>query len=300
MPTTGNHTLDLILLAAAGVVLLIGCVNVANLQLAQTASRQREIALRSALGASTWVIVRQLLAECLLLSAIGGLAGVAIAAAGVPALLALSPVHVAYAEAVTVNWRVLIFASAASVIVGIATSLLPALMSARPDLDQVLRAASVRTVAGGGRWTRRALVAGEVALALMLVTSAFLLVKSLAGLANTNPGFVADRVLTMKVALPEARYGTRSAMAQFQEQVEARLRAVPGVRAAAVALLLPLQLDTDMCFTIEGGTSLAPRPASAGRSTAPAAQVTSRRCRFRCGAAGPSPRTIAKDRCRWW
>jgi predicted permease len=242
----------LILLAAAGVVLLIGCVNVANLQLAQAASRQREIALRSALGASTLVIVRQLLAECLLLSAAGGLAGVAIAAAGVPALLALSPVHVPYAETVTVNWRVLIFASAASFVAGITTCLLPAVMSSRPDLDQVLRAGSVRTIAGAGRWTRRALVAGEVALALMLVTSAFLLVKSLSGLANIDPGFVPDRVLTMKVALPEARYGTRRAMAQFQEQAEARLTAIPGVRAAAVALLLPLQLDTDMCFTIEG------------------------------------------------
>lgn len=246
------QTALLMLFAAAGAVLLIGCVNVANLQLAQSTARQREIALRTALGASAWAVARQLFVESLLLAGIGGLAGVAIAVAGVPVLVAMSPVHVPYAEAIAVNWRVLVFACGVSVITAVATCLLPAVIAARPDLDQVLRAGSIRTVAGTGRWTRRALVAGEVALALVLVTSAFLLVKSLAALAATDPGFVADRVVTMKVALPEARYGTRRAMALFQEQVESRLTALPSVRAAAVALLLPLQLDTDMSFTMEG------------------------------------------------
>ncbi len=242
----------LILFASAGVVLLIGCVNVANLHLAQAASRQHDIALRVALGASTWTVARQLLVECVLLAAIGGLAGVAIAAAGVPALLALSPVHVPYADGIAVDWRVFAFALALSLVTGLATGLLPALLSARPDLDRTLRAGAHRAIGRTGRWTRRTLVAGEVALALVLVICAFLLVKSLAGLVGTDPGFAADRVLTMKVALPESRYGNRRAMAQFQEQVEERLRAVPGVRAAAMSLLLPLQLDTDMVFAIEG------------------------------------------------
>jgi putative ABC transport system permease protein len=242
----------LILLVSAAFVLLVGCVNVANLQLAQAAGRQHEIALRVALGASMWTVARQLLVEGVLLAVIGGLAGVAIASAGVLALLALSPVHVPYAEGIAVSWRVLAFALALSLVTGLATGLLPAVLSARPDLDRLLRAGAHRTIGQAGRWTRRTLVAGEVACALVLVICAFLLVKSLAGLLGTHPGFVAEHVLTMKVALPEARYGSRRAMAQFQEQVEQRLVAVPGVRAAAVALLLPLQLDTDMVFAIEG------------------------------------------------
>ena len=121
-------------------MLLVGCVNVANLQLAQAAGRQHEIALRVALGANTWTVARQLLVEGVLLAVIGGLAGVAIAGAGVPALLALSPVHVPYAEGIAVNWRVLGFALALSLVTGLATGLLPAVLSARPDLDRLLRA----------------------------------------------------------------------------------------------------------------------------------------------------------------
>ena len=121
----------LILLVSAAFVLLVGCVNVANLQLAQAAGRQHEIALRVALGASTWTVARQLLVEGVLLAVIGGLAGVAIAAAGVPALLALSPVHVPYAEGIAVNWRVFAFALALSLVTGLATGLLPAVLTAR-------------------------------------------------------------------------------------------------------------------------------------------------------------------------
>jgi putative ABC transport system permease protein len=242
----------LILLVSVGFVLLIGCVNVANLQLAQAAGRRHEIALRTALGASAWTVARQLLTESLLLAAIGGLAGLAIAYAGVPALLALSPVHVAYADSITVDWRVLGFALVVSLAAGVAFGLLPALQSARPNLDDVLRAGTHRMVGRTSRWTRRALVAGEVALALVLTIGAFLLVKSLAGLQATSPGFVVENVLTMKLALPEARYGNSKALAQFQEQVEERLASVPGVRRAAIAHILPLELGSDLPFTIEG------------------------------------------------
>jgi putative ABC transport system permease protein len=242
----------LILFAAAGFVLLIGCVNVANLQLAQAVARHHEIALRLALGASTWTIVRQLLVECLLLAVIGGMAGMALAHAGVPALLASSPVRLPYTENIAVDWRVFAFALATSLGAGLVFGLLPAWQSARFNLDGVLRGGAHRMIGHTSRWMRGALVAGEVALALMLTICAFLLVKSLAALYATQPGFVAEHVLTMKLPLAEARYGNGRALARFQEQVEERISTLPGVRAAGVAVLLPFQLDTDMVFTIEG------------------------------------------------
>jgi putative ABC transport system permease protein len=242
----------LVLLASVGFVLLIACVNVANLQLAQAAERRHEIALRTALGANTWTILRQLLLESVTLAAIGGLAGVALAYIGVPALLALSPVPVPQAETISVDWRVLGFALATSLIAGLTFGLLPAWQAARPNLDEVLRAGASRMVGRTSGWTRRTLVAGEVALALMLTIGAFLLVKSLSGLHATHPGFVVEQVLTMKLTLSEAKYGRSEPLAQFQERVEQQLRALPGVRAAAVAQALPLELGPDMPFTIEG------------------------------------------------
>jgi putative ABC transport system permease protein len=242
----------LILLASVGLVLLIGCVNVANLQLAHAAGRHHEIALRSALGASAWTVMRQLLVESILLASAGGAIGVALAYAAVPALIALNPVHVPYAERIAVDWRVLGFALAISLGAGIVSGLLPAWQSARPNLDDVLRAGSHRTTGRGSQWTRRTLVAGEVALALMLTIGACLLVKSLAGLQSTKPGFAIENVLTMKMALPEVRYGNGTALAQLEERVHDRLAALPGVRGAALAHTLPLGLGSDLTFTIEG------------------------------------------------
>ena len=242
----------LILLASVGFVLLIACVNVANLQLAEAAGRHHEIVLRTALGASTSTIVRQLLVESIVLAVIGGTAGVALAYIGVPALLALSPVNVPYVERIGVDWRVLGFALGISLLASLAFGLLPAWQSARPNLDDLLRAGAHRVAGRTSRWVRRALIAGEVALALMLTIGAFLLMKSLVGLQSTPPGFAVEHVLTMKLALPAARYGSGEALARFQEQIEERLAALPGVGAAAVAQTLPLELGADLPFTIEG------------------------------------------------
>jgi putative ABC transport system permease protein len=246
------RTALLVLLAAVGFVLLIACVNVANLQLAQASERHHEIALRTALGASTWTVVRQLLIESLLLAAISGIAGLGVAYLGVPALLALSPIDVAQASAIGVDLRVLAFALALSLLSGIAFGLLPAWQAARPNLDQVLRAGARRTTSGSGGWLRRGLIAGEVALALILTIGSFLLVKSLAGLKSTSPGFVVENVLTMKVSLPEAKYGRGEPLAQFQERVEQQISALPGVHAAAMAMSLPLEMGPDLPFTIQG------------------------------------------------
>jgi predicted permease len=243
----------LVLLTAVGFVLLIACVNVANLQLAQTSERHHEIALRTALGASRGVIIRQLLIESLLLSTLSGVAGLVLAFWGVPALLALSPIDVPQAATIRVEFRVLGFALGVSLLSGIAFGLLPAWQAGRPQLDRVLRTGAGRTTGGvAGAWLRRSLIAGEVALALMLTIGAFLLVKSLAGLRSRDPGFTTEHVITAKLSLPEAKYGRGETLARFQEQVDERLRAVPGVHAAAVAQAAPLSIGPDLPFTIEG------------------------------------------------
>ncbi|MGH9163691.1 MAG: ADOP family duplicated permease [Vicinamibacteraceae bacterium] len=242
----------LILFASVGFVLLIACVNVANLQLARASSRHHEIALRTALGARTSTLIRQLLVESILLAGIGGLAGVALAYVLLPSLLALSPVDAPYAERIGVDWRVLAFGLSTSLAASLAFGLLPAWQSARPNLDDLLRAGAHRVAGRTSRRVRRALVASEVALALMLTIGAFLLVKSLVALQSTLPGFAVERVLTMKLALPEAKYGSGEALARLQEQIEERLAMVPGVRAGAVAHTLPLELGSEMPFTIEG------------------------------------------------
>jgi predicted permease len=247
------RTALLVLLSAVAFVLLIACVNVANLQLAQASERHHEIALRTALGASTWTVVRQLLLESLLLATISGVAGLGVAYWGVPALLALSPIDVAQAATISVDLRVLAFALALSLLSGIVFGMLPAWQAARPNLDQVLRAGARRTTGGmGSGWLRRILIAGEVALALMLTIGSFLLVKSLAGLKSMSPGFVVENVLTMKLSLPEAKYGRGETLAQFQDRVEQQVGALPGVRAAALAMSLPLEMGPDMPFSIEG------------------------------------------------
>ena len=247
------RTALMVLLAAVGFVLLIACVNVANLRLAQASARHHEMALRTALGASRAMVVRQLLVESLLLAAISGLAGVMLAYWAVPALLALSPVDVAQAATIRVDLRVLGFAAGVSLLSGVGFGLLPAWQAGRPQLDQVLRSGSSRTIgAGASTWLRRVLIAGEVALALMLTIGASLLVKSLSGLKSMSPGFSVEHVLTMKVSLPEAKYGRGETLARFQEQVEERLGALPGVRAATVTQSLPLELGVNMCYTIDG------------------------------------------------
>jgi predicted permease len=249
----GNvRTALLVLLGAVLFVLLIACVNVANLQLAQFSERHHEIALRSALGAGGWVAVRQLLLESLLLAVLSGVAGVLLAYAAVPALLSMSPVA-AQAGRIIVDLRVLAFALSLSVVAGLTFGLFPAWQAVRPNLDSILRTGTRRSAGSrASAWLRRALIAGEVALALVLTIGSFLLVKSLIGLRARNPGFIAENVLTMKLSLPEARYGQGEKIAQFQERVEQELGAVPGVRAAALALSLPMQLGPDLPFTIAG------------------------------------------------
>jgi putative ABC transport system permease protein len=231
----------LILLAAAGVVLLIACVNVANLLLAAAASRQKEIALRTALGAGRGRMVRQLLTESALLAGAGGACGLLFAYWGLRAIAAWIPADVPIAHRVAIDPRILLFALALSLLTGALAGLAPALQMTRPDLAESLRDGT-RAGSGtsrGGR-TRRVLVVLETALAVLLVAGAGLLVRSFARLISINPGFRADGVLTLEVILPEAKYEDGPRREAFTDELLERLRALPGVTAAGMISNLPV------------------------------------------------------------
>ncbi len=226
----------LILLGAVVFLLLIACANVANLLLARAAGRSQEMSVRVALGAGRGRIIRQLLTESVLLAVLGGLAGVALAAWGLEALLALSPPELGDLPAVSINLPVLGFSLAVSVAVGVLFGLAPALAASRVDLHAVLRSAR----SGGGRHrVRDVLVVAEVALALMLLVGAGLLTRSFSRLAAVDPGFDPADVLTMRVTLPGSRYDTPEKTLAFTRQLTERLAALPGVQATGAISALP-------------------------------------------------------------
>jgi putative ABC transport system permease protein len=243
----------LVLLAAVGAVLLIACVNVANLQLARAAARQREIAIRTALGAGWWRIVRQLLTESILLALAGGATGLLLGAAAIRPLLAISPIQLDRLAQPGIDGRVLAFTLLVSLVSGVVFGLAPALQPARRNLHEPLKEGGNRTAGSvGGQWLRRSLVISEVALALVLITAASLLVHSFVGLLRQEPGFDGGHVVTMKLSLPPARYGTAAAAERFGNQLTERLEALPGVRAAALTTTVPLEPGPDLSFKIIG------------------------------------------------
>ena len=243
----------LVLLAAVGAVLLIACVNVANLQLARAAARQREIAIRNALGAGWWRIVRQLLTESMLLALAGGGAGLLLGAACIRPLLAMSPIQLDRLAQPGIDGRVLAFTLLVSMAAGVVFGLVPALQPARGNLHEPLKEGGNRTAGSVGRqWLRRSLVVSEVALALVLITGASLLVHSFVGLLRQEAGFDAGHVVTMKLSLPPARYGTAAAAERFGSQLVERLEALPGVRAAALTTTVPLEPGPDLSFKVVG------------------------------------------------
>jgi putative ABC transport system permease protein len=243
----------LVLLGAVGLVLLIACVNLANLQLARAASRERELAVRTALGASPSRIMRQLLTESLLLSGVGGALGLLLATWALPALLLLAPEGLPLPEEIRIDGAVLGFTLGVSVLTGLLFGLLPAWQASRSELQGSLKVSASRATSGpGGNRTRRLLVVSEVALAVILLVGASLLVKSFATLSSVAPGIDPDNVLTMKLSLPEARYGSPEALESFGQRVLERVRALPGVEAASFAPTLPFGAGADMDFAIEG------------------------------------------------
>ncbi|MEN3329439.1 MAG: hypothetical protein V7638_4246 [Acidobacteriota bacterium] len=245
-----------VLLAAVGFVLLIACTNVANLLLAKAAPRQREIALRTALGASRWHLMRQLLTESILLAIIAGAIGVLLATWGTSALVALSPDSLPRAREIGFDWRVLVFTSVIALATGIIFGLLPAIWGPRVDLTDALKEGSRGSTAGGGR-LRKVLVVAEVALSVMLLVGAGLMVRSFSHLRSVDPGFRTDHALTLRVSLPVPNSQISAAdedrFMSFFDRTLARLSELPGVTAAGAGNMIPLDGNgTDRLIEIEG------------------------------------------------
>ena len=225
-----------LLLAAVGLLLLIACVNVANLQLARMTARSREIAMRMAIGAGRGRLVRQLLTESVLLSFVGGALGVLFSFAVVQAIVALIPPDNVPNEArITINGYVLLFSLAVSMLTGIFFGLVPALRSSHPDLADVLKDGG--SGAGGstrGQATRSGLVVIEIALSVILLTGASLAIRSFIELLRTDPGFQPEKTLTMRVALQPDRYPTLEQRNAFDRDLLESILNLPGVQAAAI------------------------------------------------------------------
>jgi len=249
----GVRTSLWVLLGAVGFVLLIACANVSNLMLARAAARRRELALRTALGASRWRVARQQLTESVLLSLAGGAAGLLLASWGVDVLVALGAGDIPRSREIGVDGRVLAFTAALSVLTGLAFGLLPALRSSRPDLNEVLKDAGRGTSGPGRGRVRSALVVAEIALALTLLVGAGLLIKSFVGLRSVNPGFDPANVLTVRIDLARARYAKPEQAAAFFGELQRRVAGLPGVEAAGMISELPLSgQPNDMYFHVAG------------------------------------------------
>jgi putative ABC transport system permease protein len=242
--TRGVKPALLIIVGAVLVVLVIACVNVTNLLLARGVRRRSEFALRSALGAGSTRLVRQLLTESLLLALLGGIAGVAVAMLGVRALIALSPPELPRAHAIAMDASVFLFGLGLTTLVGLAFGLTPALQAARSDQHSELQQGSIRT-AGGHRRTRSGLVVLEVALALVLLVGSGLLFRSLQRLFAVAPGFEPAHLLTLQVQTSGHRFDEDSVTQRFFEEALDAVRQVPGVEAAALTSLLPLSGDEE-------------------------------------------------------
>jgi putative ABC transport system permease protein len=235
----------LTLLGAVGLVLLIACANVANLMLTRASARTREVAVRAALGAGRWRLVRQLLAESVTLAVAGGMAGLLLAAWGVNVIAHLLPAAagggILAVAAPKVDGNVLLFALAASIFTGILFGLAPAVTVTRSDLAEGLKEGAQVASPGGRRgWLRGALAVSELSLALVLLIGAGLLIKSFYRLLQVNPGFAPERVLTMDLSLTDTRYPARRQKSEFFSQVLRRVESLPGVRSAALTDSLPL------------------------------------------------------------
>ena len=229
-----------VLFGAVTFVMLIACANVANLLLARTVSRHKEMAIRAALGASAWNIVRQLLTESLLLSLAGGAVGLLLAAWGVDLLLALSPQNLPRINAIGINRPVLGFTLIISVVTGVFFGLMPALKAARPDLNEALKGGSNAAASGAGRnWLRSALIVGELALAVILLTGAGLLINSFIRLNRVELGFNPENVLAAGVNLSASKYTTGENRVAFLQLLQEQVRSLPGVRSASFTSTLP-------------------------------------------------------------
>ncbi len=232
----------LMLAAAVAFLLMIACANVAGLLLARGAARQKELAIRAALGASRGRLARQMLGESLLLAVTGGILGLALAAVSLRLLRNALPDVIPRLKEMSVDATVLGFTLAASIVTGVLFGILPAFRGARTSVNSMLNDGSGKGASsGGGQGARSLLLMGEVALAVILLAGAGLLIRSFANLASVDPGFRAANLLTMRVSLPDAWYSDPVKRAAFTRHVIRRAAALPGVRAASSISVLPMR-----------------------------------------------------------
>ncbi|HJP93181.1 MAG TPA: ABC transporter permease [Pyrinomonadaceae bacterium] len=258
-----------VMMGAVGFVLLIACANVANLMLARASGRQREIALRAALGASRWRIVRQLLTESVIVALIGGALGILVGFWSIDALRVSNPADVAtFAPGwyqLGINFTVLAFTLGISLLSGIVFGLAPALQVSKPNLNNALKEGS-RQTSGSSHWLRSGLVVVEVAISLVLLVGAGLLARSFVSLLRTNPGFNPDHILTMNIVLSGAKYKEEAQSAAFFNDLVQRVKAQPGVESAALVNYLPLSgSNSSDAYLIEGMPKPAPGEENEGR-----------------------------------
>jgi len=253
---TGHvRTALLVLFGAAAAVLLIACANVANLLLARGNEREREFAIRAAIGAGRLRLARQTLTESLLLATLGCVGGVLLAAWGIDLIVSLSPGNIPRIEQVRLDRATLLFVAGLSFVTALIFGLAPALQFSKPNLSNCLKESS-QTATGGPmrRRLRGALVVSEIALALVLLVGAGLLIRSFYTLLNADPGFAADKVVALQTFIWD-RYGKPDERAAFVQQVTEKMKSVPGVQAVGVTTALPFfesSADVSYPFTIEG------------------------------------------------
>ncbi len=260
----------MLLFAAVGLVLLIACANVANLMLAKAASREREMAIRGALGASAKRIVSQLLAESILIGVLAGITGLGIAFATLRGLTLILPADTPRLADIGLHWHVFLFAGAASVLTGVLFGLVPALKMASPHLQQTLRSGSLSVIGKGASFrVSMALVVGQIALSVVVITTAGLLLHSLYGLSHVNPGFNTSQVVTAEVSLDATACRQPGHCQGFFNELTRQAQAIAGVNSAALVSSLPMTgYDLSYVYDAEGHPRSAPQGAmlAAGRT----------------------------------
>ena len=251
----------LLLFGAVGLILLIACANVANLMLARATSREREMAIRGALGASATRIVRQLLVESILLGAMAGVAGLVLAAVSLRALTGLLPADTPRLADIALHWPVFLFAAGASVVTGILFGLVPAIRMASPDLQDGLRSGS-RSVAGKASQARIStlLVMGQIGLSVLVITAAGLMLHSLYSLSRVNPGFRTDQIVTAEVSLDATACRQQGRCQSFFSELLDKSQAIPGIENVALVDHLPMIGGFDRNYVYDAENH--PRPAT--------------------------------------
>src|SRR6185295_12514408 len=246
-----------VIFGAVGFVLLIACANIANLLLARAAARRKEMAIRTAVGASRWRLARQLLTESVLLSLLGGAIGLLLARWGIDLILYMSPDAIPRSREIGLDWMVLGFTVAVSFLTGILFGLIPALQAGEVDVHETLK--ETGRGSSGRHWLRSSLVVVEVATTLVLLIGAGLMIRSFYLLQKVNPGFSDEHLTSFSVSLPEKKYPTEDQRASFFNRLLENIRSLPGVESAAAASGLPLGNNGWQTSFVVDGRPVPPR-----------------------------------------